>query len=85
MEKLKELRRLAGWTQTRTAARSGVNRAKLGMVESGEISLNPEEESAVRKVLLAAVRERESQIRGVLANAEPARIDAGQQSRRSQN
>jgi transcriptional regulator with XRE-family HTH domain len=76
MEKLKDLRRLAGWTQTRTAARSGVNPSKLSMVESGEISLNHEEESAVRKVHFAAIREREAQIQGVLADAEPARIDA---------
>ena len=68
MQDLKALRQLAGWKQVRTAARSDLNRAKLSMVECGEISLNPEAESAVRIVLLAAIRKRDAQIQGVLTS-----------------
>jgi transcriptional regulator with XRE-family HTH domain len=75
MQNVKEWRRLAGWTQTRTAARSGANRANLSMVECGEISLDPEEETAVRAVLLAAIREREAQIQTVLTGKEEDRTD----------
>ena len=70
METLKELRRLAGWTQMRTSHKSGVNRAKLSMAECGEISLSIQEETAIRLALLQAIRHRAEQIGRVIAGAQ---------------
>lgn len=78
MQELRELRQMADWTQTRTARASGVNRAKLSQAECGEIDLSPAEDTAVRRVLLAAVRERAARIQGILSSAtsEPLRASA---------
>ena len=67
MEYLKKLRGMADWTQTRTARASGVNRTKLSQAECREIELSPEEDAAVRRVLLAAIRKRAARIETVLA------------------
>jgi transcriptional regulator with XRE-family HTH domain len=68
MQELKELRRMAGWTQAKASRATGVNRSKLSQVECGEIDLSPAEEVAVRRVLVAAVRERAARLQVVLAN-----------------
>jgi transcriptional regulator with XRE-family HTH domain len=67
MEDLKKLRGMADWTQTRLARVSGVHRAKLSQAECGEIELSPAEDAAVRRVLLAAIRDRVMRIESVLA------------------
>jgi len=67
---------MAGWTQNRASRASGVHRSKLSMAECGEISLSTNEEAAVVRVLLTAIREKEGQIQGVLASAEMDRVVA---------
>lgn len=69
MEDLKDLRRMAGWTQTKTARASGINRAKLSQAECGEIELSNKEGAAIRRVLLWAIRDRARRMSGVLADA----------------
>jgi len=76
MKTLRELREMAGLTQTRAARASGIHRAKLSMAETGEIELSPEEETAVRGALLRAIRERQTQIEGVLAGAQSVHAGA---------
>jgi len=66
MNDLRELRRMAGWTQLKTAYASGINRAKLSQAECREIQLSDQEEAAVRRVLIVAIRDRAARIDGVL-------------------
>jgi DNA-binding XRE family transcriptional regulator len=68
MQDLKQLRSMADWTQMRTARASGIHRAKLSMAETGELELAPAEAAAVRRVLLAAIRERADRIHAVLSD-----------------
>jgi transcriptional regulator with XRE-family HTH domain len=77
MDGLKKLRTMAGWTQTRTARASGIHRAKLSLAETGELELSPAEAAAVRRVLLAAIREQADRIQTVLANASNELTHAG--------
>jgi len=76
VEDLKKLRGMADWTQTRTARASGVHRTKLSQAECGEIELSPEEDAAVRRVLLVAIRERAARMQSVLTNINPERLVA---------
>ena len=69
MQDLRELRRMAGWTQAKASRASGINRAKLSQAECGEIELGTEEDAALRRVLLWAIRDRADRINGVLAEA----------------
>ena len=69
MNDLRELRRMACWTQLKTASASGINRAKLSQAECREIELSEEEEAAVRRVLIVAIRDRAARIDGVLEHA----------------
>ncbi len=69
MENLRELRRMAGWTQAKASRATGINRAKLSQAECGEIQLSEQEEAAVRRVLIVAMRDRAAKIDGVLENA----------------
>jgi transcriptional regulator with XRE-family HTH domain len=73
---LKTLRGMADWTQTRTARASGVNRTKLSQAECGELELNPNEDAAVRRVLLAAIRKRAARMETVLASTNNGRQEA---------
>jgi transcriptional regulator with XRE-family HTH domain len=77
MQELRELRQMADWTQTRTARASGINRAKISQAECGEIDLSPTEDAAVRRVLLAAIRDRAVRIEGVLAGANAEAVHTG--------
>jgi transcriptional regulator with XRE-family HTH domain len=76
MHDLRLLRELADWTQTRVARASGINRAKLSLVECGEIKLSAKEEYTVRYVLLTAIQQRSAQIQAVLSASEPAHAAA---------
>jgi transcriptional regulator with XRE-family HTH domain len=69
MRSLKEVRKIAGWTQNRLSRASGINRAKLSQAECGEVELTAAEESVLRRVLLQAIRDRADRIEGVLADA----------------
>jgi transcriptional regulator with XRE-family HTH domain len=73
---LRLLRELADWTQTKVARASGINRAKLSLVECGEIELDADEEAAVRRVLLRAVQQRSAQIQAVLSASEQVHAGA---------
>jgi len=55
---LREMRRMAGWTQARLSGATRINRCKLSQAESGEVELNPQEEAILRTVLLRAIRDR---------------------------
>jgi transcriptional regulator with XRE-family HTH domain len=68
VDDLKKLRGMADWTQTRTARASGVNRTKLSQAECGEVELSPEEDAAVRRALLAAIRKRATRMENLLAS-----------------
>jgi hypothetical protein len=63
---LKSMREVSGLSQFSTALRSGVPRMRLGFAESGQIPLGTEEESALREVLLKAIKERQAQLQSVL-------------------
>lgn len=76
MQDLRELRRMAGWTQAKASRTSGINRAKLSQAECGEIELSAKEQAAVRRVLLGAIRDRVDRINSVLADAEPEPMHA---------
>jgi len=76
VEDLKKLRGMADWTQTRTARVSGVHRTKLSQAECGEIELNREEDAAVRRVLLAAIRERAARMQMLLTDERQAAVTA---------
>jgi transcriptional regulator with XRE-family HTH domain len=69
VQELREIRRMAGWTQARTSRATGINRAKLSQAECGEVELSAEEGAAIRRVLLQAMRRRADLINGVLADA----------------
>jgi transcriptional regulator with XRE-family HTH domain len=66
---LRELRRMAGWTQQKAARAAKLNRAKLSQAECQEIDLTPAEDAAVRRVLLAAICERTARMQGLLTQA----------------
>ena len=68
MEDIKKLRGMADWTQTKTARASGVHRTKLSQAECGELELSQEEDTAVRRVLLTAIRKRAARMETVLAH-----------------
>ena len=70
MPNIKELRGLADWTQAGTSRASGINRAKLSLAECGEIELSVEEGTALRSVLLQAIRARAERINAVLSEAQ---------------
>jgi transcriptional regulator with XRE-family HTH domain len=55
---LKELRKMGDLTQWQTADRCGVSRMRISLAECGQLRLQPEEEGAVRKVLLEAIESR---------------------------
>jgi transcriptional regulator with XRE-family HTH domain len=60
---------MAGWTQARASRATGINRAKLSQAECGEVELSTEEDAAIRRVLLRAIRRRVDRINDVLADA----------------
>jgi transcriptional regulator with XRE-family HTH domain len=71
---LRELRRMADLTQWELAQRCGVSRMRLSLAECGQLALRPEEESAVRNVLLDAIKTRESKIRGILSDTQSVAV-----------
>jgi hypothetical protein len=71
---LRELRRMADLTQWELAQRCGVSRMRLSLAECCQLALRPEEESAVRNVLLDAIKTRESKIRGILSDTQSVAV-----------
>jgi transcriptional regulator with XRE-family HTH domain len=64
---LKELRRMADLTQFQLAQRCGVSRMRLSLPECEQLDLRPDEDRAVRKVLLGVIESRSAQLKGVLS------------------
>ena len=64
---LKELRKMATLTQFELAQRCGVSRMRLSLAECGQIHLDAEELATVRRILFAAIENRDAQLRGVLS------------------
>jgi transcriptional regulator with XRE-family HTH domain len=71
---LKELRRMADLTQFQLAQRCGVSRMRLSLAECGQLQLRPDEDSAVRKMLLGLIESRAAQIERVLSSGEPVAV-----------
>lgn len=65
--RLKELRRMAGLTQFQLAQLSEVSRMRLSLAECEQLDLRPDEDRAVRKVLLERIENRAAQLKGVLS------------------
>jgi transcriptional regulator with XRE-family HTH domain len=72
--KLKQLRGMADLTQFQLAQRCGVSRMRLSLAECGQLQLRPDEDSAVRKVLLGVIESRAAQIERVLSSREPVAV-----------
>lgn len=75
---LQSLRKLSGLSQFSVAQHSGVSRMRVSLAELGQIPLQSDEEAAVRRVLLSAIRERRDRLDALLANtqSQPA-MEAG--------
>jgi len=73
---LKSLREASGLSQFAAANRAGLDRTRLSLVENGHVQLTASEESDVRRVLLAAIRDRAARIEGVLASANAEAVHA---------
>ncbi len=64
---LKELRKMASLTQFELAQRCGISRMRLSLAECEQIHLCPDELANVQRILLAAIENRDMQLRGVLS------------------
>jgi len=65
---------MADLTQWELAQRCGVSRMRLSLAECRQLALRPEEESAVRNVLLDAIKTRETKIRGILSDTQSVAV-----------
>ncbi len=74
MNDLRELRRMAGFTQYRLAVRSGVGRTKLSLAESGDIELSNEEEQKIKKVLLKELQRQAQAINEALTQKQQEEV-----------
>jgi len=79
MPNIKDLRGMADWTQAKASQASGINRAKISQAECGEIELSVEEDAALRKVLIQAIRVRSDRINAILSQV-PAEIPSERHS-----
>jgi len=76
---VKELRRLrvnAGLSQGLVAHKAGLDRSHLSLAECGYVTLTSNELEAIRRVILRAVEQRQSQLKALLENAEPVHAEA---------
>ena len=70
----KELRRLAGCTQVSLASRTGINRVRLSLAETGQLRLRPEEKVKILRTLMREMERSSSAIkkaRQALSNQDP--------------
>lgn len=72
MERLREMRELAGLTQIGLARRAGVSRMRLQLAEAGEITLRQDESKAVNSVLRGVIERQAATLQNVLGTAKPA-------------
>jgi transcriptional regulator with XRE-family HTH domain len=64
---IKELRTLTGWSQSKLALKSGVDRSRLSFIENGYVTPSPAEQTILERVLLAEIARREAEFRAVVA------------------
>jgi transcriptional regulator with XRE-family HTH domain len=69
MSELRNLRRMAGMTQTKAARAAGIGRPRLSQAECGEIALGPVEEARLRRALNRAIRRRAAKLSKLLSPA----------------
>jgi transcriptional regulator with XRE-family HTH domain len=67
---LRDLRIMAGMTQCDVARETGVDRSKLSLAENRYVELRPEEQAAIRKLLLETIENKAAELKGVLSGAE---------------
>lgn len=72
---LRELRRMAGWTQAKTSRATGVDRALLSQIETGEVAAPASTVAKIRRALIRAIVQRRAQIDSVLAEAGDVQVD----------
>ncbi len=70
----KTLRKMANLTQFELAQRCGVSRMRLSLAECGQLELRPEEEVAVRRMLVGAIKSRAAQLTNVLSGTEAVAV-----------
>jgi len=59
---LKRLRKTSGLSQWSAARRSGVPRMRLSLAETGQLTLKPDEETALYRVLHDEIEARQKQL-----------------------
>jgi transcriptional regulator with XRE-family HTH domain len=64
---IKELRTFAGWSQSKLALKSGVDRSRLSFIENGYITPNLQEQAILERVLLDEIARRAAEFREVVA------------------
>jgi len=64
---MKYLREKSGLTQFSLARGTGIPRSKISLWELGQISLSPDEQARIRRVLLRAIEKRVKELSSVLA------------------
>jgi transcriptional regulator with XRE-family HTH domain len=64
---IRELRALAGWSQYRLAAATGIDRTRLSLFENGHVAPSAVELTAIETVLLEEIGRRSEQLQAVLA------------------
>lgn len=63
---IRRWREVAGLSQWSAARRSGIPRMRLSLAESGQLSLKPEEEVVLRRVLCEAIEAQQVQMEKAL-------------------
>jgi transcriptional regulator with XRE-family HTH domain len=71
VKELKRLREMSGLSQFSVARMSGVERTRLSLAECGHVALTTGEKESLRRVLLQAVENRQSQLQAVLLASGP--------------
>jgi transcriptional regulator with XRE-family HTH domain len=66
MSYLRNMRRMAGMTQTKAARAAGICQARLSQAECGEIDLGPVEEARLRRALHRAIQRRAAKLSKLL-------------------
>jgi len=66
---IRELRALAGWSQYRLAAETGIERTRLSLIENRHIAPSPEEQGIIEKVLIVEIARRAAQFSDVISAA----------------
>ena len=74
MKDLRELRHMIGFTQFRLAGRSGVNRTRLSLAESGDVGLTSQEEQKLRKILHQELRRQAAAINQALSQEQQVEV-----------